>query len=76
MIYMPGLIQYLSDIGKSDRLSLNDTDQNPEEIKLWLPSDVPTDYRPSVCMEGLPSMEDRLHTAQCHDALQGIHHTL
>ncbi|PBK66639.1 hypothetical protein ARMSODRAFT_1021087 [Armillaria solidipes] len=47
-IYMPGLLQYLEDIGESHSLSLEDGDRKPEEIKLWLPSSLPsfaTKYR-------------------------------
>lgn len=75
-IYMPGLIQYLSDVGESNGLALDDPDRNPEEMKLWLLSNIPAKSRVSVCLDGLPSMEDRLHTAQCQDTLQGIRHTL
>ncbi len=75
-IYMPSLLQYLEDIGESHSLSLEDGDRKPEEIKLWLPSSLPSEHRRHICIEGLPSIEDRLQTAQCTDALQGIRHTL
>ncbi len=73
---MPGLLQYLTDIGDSNRTSLEDADHNPEEMKLWLPSEIPSERRHEVCMEGLPAIEDCLRTAQCNDVLQGICHTL
>ncbi|PBK71032.1 hypothetical protein ARMSODRAFT_987945 [Armillaria solidipes] len=75
-IYLLGLLQYLADIHESNGLSLEDTDLNLEAIKLWLPSSVPADSQGSVCIEGLPDMEDRLWTVQCNDALQGIWHML
>ncbi len=73
---MPGLLQYLTDIGDSNRTSLEDADHNHEEMKLWLPSEIPSERRHEVCMEGLPAIEDCLRTAQCNDVLQGICHTL
>ncbi|PBK63848.1 hypothetical protein ARMSODRAFT_990134 [Armillaria solidipes] len=75
-IYMPGLLQYLTDIGDSNGMSLEDADRNPEEMKLWLPSEIPSEWRHEVCVEGLPAIEDRLRMAQCNDALQGIRHAL
>ncbi|PBK79755.1 hypothetical protein ARMGADRAFT_1040561 [Armillaria gallica] len=41
-IYLPRLIQYLTEIGKP---SGDDSDENPEVIKLWLPSNLPKDRR-------------------------------
>ncbi|SJL15740.1 uncharacterized protein ARMOST_19245 [Armillaria ostoyae] len=72
-IYIPGLIQYLTEIGEP---SGEHGDENPEDVKLWLPSHLPGDRRRVVCMEGLPAIEERLRVAQCHDALNGIRHTL
>ncbi|SJL08347.1 uncharacterized protein ARMOST_11710 [Armillaria ostoyae] len=48
----------------------------PEDIKLWLPSSISADHWVSICIEGLLGIEDRLWTAQCNNALQGIRHTL
>ncbi len=70
VIYIPGLVQYLTEIGEP----CSDADKPPENVRL--PSSLPSDQRRSICMEGLPCIEEKLHTAQCHDALNGIHHTL
>ncbi|KAK0215317.1 hypothetical protein EDD85DRAFT_962689 [Armillaria nabsnona] len=75
-IYMPGLIQYLLDIDESNSSSLEDADQNLEDVNLWLPSSIEVSCCVSVCIDGLVEMENRLCTAQCNDALQGIQHTL
>ncbi|KAK0209542.1 hypothetical protein IW262DRAFT_1450772 [Armillaria fumosa] len=75
-IYMPGLVQYLLEIQESSLLVGGDGDEHPEEAKLWMPSDIPVENQRAVCVEGLPSMEDQLRTAQCHDALHGIQHIL
>ncbi|PBK83329.1 hypothetical protein ARMGADRAFT_1048466 [Armillaria gallica] len=73
VIYVPGLVQYLSEVGEP---SGEDRDDNSEDIKLWLPSSLPDNQQRAVCMEGLPCIEERLHMAQCHDTLNGIQHTL
>ncbi|PBK66191.1 hypothetical protein ARMSODRAFT_989543 [Armillaria solidipes] len=64
-IYIPGLVQYLTETGD---LCGNNGDQNPEDVVLWLPSSLPADR--------LPRMEEKFCMAQCHDALNGIWHTL
>ncbi len=43
MFYLPGLVQYLADIGESNSLLLEDADCSPEDTKLWLPSSIPAD---------------------------------
>jgi hypothetical protein len=40
-----------------------------EDIRLFLPSALPTDERMSGCLRGVPDMEARLRKAQCSDAL-------
>ncbi len=75
-IYMLGLPQYLTDIGDSNRMSLENADYNPEEMKLWLLSEIPSERRHEVCLEGLPAIEDCLRMVQCNDVLQGIQHAL
>ncbi len=72
-IYIPGLVQYLTETGD---LCGDNEDQNPEDVTLWLPSSLPADCRRAICMEGLPQMEEKFRMAQCHDALNGIQHTL
>ncbi|KAE9403584.1 hypothetical protein BT96DRAFT_990028 [Gymnopus androsaceus JB14] len=50
----------------------HESDTNPEEAKIWLPSSLTAEERARVCTEGLCDMEIRLHKAHCHDALQGL----
>ncbi|KAE9382337.1 hypothetical protein BT96DRAFT_791181, partial [Gymnopus androsaceus JB14] len=72
-IYMPGLLQLLED----KKLPVaHDSDSNPEEAKIWFPSSLTNRERERVCSEELCDMEVRLRTARCHDALQGLRHTL
>jgi len=49
---------------------------NPEEHELWFPSKIPTADRPTVCQDGLADIEERLRTAQCQDALEGVRNIL
>jgi hypothetical protein len=50
--------------------------RNPEDIQLWLPSTIPAVHRGLVCIPGLAEAEEKLRTAQCHDALDTIRHVL
>ena len=49
---------------------------NPEDTPLSLPSSLPPDRISVVCYPGLPSIEEKLRTAQCYDALEGLRHIL
>ncbi|KAK0214468.1 hypothetical protein IW262DRAFT_1450136 [Armillaria fumosa] len=70
--YMPGLLQFVSETQEVDDSSAGTV---AEEVQLWLPSSILADRRGQVC--GLLSdMEERLHTAQCHDALNSVRHIL
>jgi hypothetical protein len=44
----------------------------PENIKLWLPSALPSTSRDTQCIEGLPELEYQLRYAQATDALHDI----
>jgi hypothetical protein len=68
---MPGLLQYKSNIGVSHIDA-----EHPEDAELWFPSKLPDEARHQVCALDLPSIEDKLRTAQCYDALESIRHTL
>ncbi len=70
---MPGLLQLIT---KSEELDYLSSGVSAEGVKLWLPSSVPADHRGQVCDTLLSDMEGLLHTAQCHDALNSIHHIL
>jgi hypothetical protein len=72
---MPGLLQMLID-DEEELEGVSSEVTNPEDVKLWLPSSVPAHLRQSVCMDGLPEIEERLRTAQCGDAIQSLRHTL
>lgn len=43
-----------------------------ENIKIWMPSDLPASERIDGCKLGLPDMEVRLREAQCSDALDRL----
>ncbi|CAA7268125.1 unnamed protein product [Cyclocybe aegerita] len=70
-IYLPGILQYQADL-QAMNPSLCAAPGYPEDSKLWLPSAVDTQARPRVCLDGLPEIEEKLRTAQCHNALEGI----
>lgn len=74
-IYMPGLLQYQTDIARLATLPPA-TSNHAEDLELYLPSGVATNRRRAVCMENLPAMEERHRTAQCHDTLNTIRNTL
>ena len=63
---MPGLELYLRDNAThGDDVSTS----TPEYIPLHLPSALPSEKRPSVCVPGLAEVEDRLQFAQACEAL-------
>lgn len=43
-----------------------------EDIKLWLPSDLPAAARRAACARGIPELEAKLREAQCIDALDDL----
>jgi len=71
-IYMPGLLQYKSDIHEKSV----PTTKHPEDVKLWLPSKVSKEVQQWVCIQDLPTIEEKLRAAQCYDALDSIRNTL
>jgi hypothetical protein len=72
---MPGLLQYQTDIHGKDGVPLISAEQ-PEDVDLELPSQVPKESRQHVSVQSLPAIEEKLRTAQCHDALDSLRHTL
>jgi hypothetical protein len=74
-IYMPGQLQYKADLQASNG-GLPHVPEHPEEVELWLPSQIPQAARHRVCVEKLPSIEDKLRTAQCYDSLDSLRHIL
>lgn len=72
---MPGLLQYQSDVHGKDGVSPISAER-PEDADLKLPSQVPKESRHQVFVQGLPAVEEKLRTAQCHDALDSLRHIL
>jgi len=71
-IYMPGLLQHRHNVNQTSSASSN----NPEDMELWLPSRLPSTDRERICVAGLVAYEEKLRTAQCHDALDSLRHVL
>ena len=66
-IYMPGLLQYETDLAKGDSTTSTTPNQSPhpEDSVIWLPSRIAVMERARVCRPGLAQMEERLHSGQC-----------
>ncbi|KAL0565660.1 hypothetical protein V5O48_016361 [Marasmius crinis-equi] len=71
-IYMPSLAQYKVD----KKLEDGGEDMVAEEMKVWLPSDIPPDDVSRVCMVEAREAEKKLQFARANDALDGLRHTL
>jgi hypothetical protein len=74
-IYMPGLLQYKFETLGKGNVPTNCT-AHPEDVDLWFPSKLPNEVRQRICTQDLPGIEEKLRTAQCYDALEGIRHVL
>ena len=70
---MPGLVFYHKNSSLPPSMDMS---SNPEDWKLWLPSDISSSKCPGVCIPNLAEIEEKLHTTQCYDALEGICHVL
>jgi hypothetical protein len=68
---MPGLLQYQYDVHGKDGVPLISAER-PEGVDLKLPSQVPKESRQQIFVQGLPAIEEKLRTAQCHDALDTV----
>jgi len=77
-IYMPGLLQYETDLAKGDSNTSTSPNQSPhpEDSIIWLPSRVAVTERARVCRLGLAQMEERLRSGQCRDALENVRQVL
>ncbi|EEB90386.1 hypothetical protein MPER_11415 [Moniliophthora perniciosa FA553] len=69
---MPGLLQHLDDTKQCE----DTLDANPENAKLWLPSELPSDLIDRLCMKDVRQVEAKLQLARCFDSLHGVRHTL
>lgn len=74
-VYIPGLVQLLAEQGTTVA-GVWDSNPNPEEVQLWLPSAIPLERRRAACAEDLPDGELKLRTAQCRSSLQGLRQVL
>lgn len=72
---MPGLLQYSTNKG-CNVASTWESEPKPEDVALWLPSEIAADQRHIVCIEGLADIELKLRTSQCADSLRGLRQVL
>lgn len=72
---MPGALAAIRTEDEA-RSALGAPPSNPENTKLWLPSELPAAERDSGCQGPLPAMECKLREAQCHEALDAIRNRL
>ncbi|KAF9536497.1 hypothetical protein CPC08DRAFT_652100, partial [Agrocybe pediades] len=75
-IYMPGILQYQSDLAALPTESAACPSAHPEDAQIWLPSGVPPAHCANVCQTGLSKIEEKLCDAQLQDALDGLRWTL
>ena len=66
-IYMPGLLQYKTDLARDNSAASPNPNQSPhpEDSVIWLPSHIAAMERVRVCSPGLAQIEARLHSGQC-----------
>lgn len=74
-VYIPGLVQLLAERGENVSGTW-DSDPDPEEVPLWLPSAIPSHRRRAACVEDLPKSELKLRTAQCSSSLHELKQVL
>ena len=68
VLYMPGAVSLFKDTDPSSTL------EHPEDMKIWLSSQLPSASRYESCASSLPLLEFRLHHTQAPDALEEIRH--
>ena len=68
--YMPGALQKIRE--EENRRDLDSPVTQPENVKLWIPSDLSKSERKTGCKKGLASKELQLRRAQCDDALKQV----
>ena len=66
-VYVPGIAHLLDASQEDERFK-----DQPEVLKLWLPSQLSNDVRPVWCLPGIPDLEFRFRYAQASDALAEI----
>ncbi|KAJ7715461.1 hypothetical protein B0H16DRAFT_1667065 [Mycena metata] len=68
--HMPGAIRRLEE--EDERRDADEPAPNPEDIKLWMPSELTSAEREEECAEGLGDREAKLRLAQCTNALDTL----
>ena len=66
VLYMPGAVSLFEDTDPSSTL------ERPEDMKIWLPSQLPSASRYESCASSLPLLEFCLRRTQALDALEEI----
>ncbi|KAL1658415.1 hypothetical protein GGF50DRAFT_92641 [Schizophyllum commune] len=70
-LYMPGAQAWIESAEADSPRAVD-----AEQMKLYMPSDLPASIRRMSCAEGLPEKELKLRVAQAHDFLQAIRRKL
>ncbi|KAJ7019601.1 hypothetical protein C8F04DRAFT_1214300 [Mycena alexandri] len=73
-VYMPAAVRKLE--AAEDARDSELPPLRAEDVKLWLPSELPVEVREDGCRAGLPVMEGRLREGQCRDALVKLRSSL
>ncbi|KAJ7043420.1 hypothetical protein C8F04DRAFT_1207359 [Mycena alexandri] len=73
-VYMPAAVRKLE--AAEDARDSELPPPRAEDVKLWLPSELPVEVREDGCRAGLPAMEGRLREGQCRDALVKLRSSL
>ena len=68
-VYIPGIADLLDSSQEDERLK-----DQPEVLKLWLPSQLSDNDRSAWCLPGISHLEFRFRYAQASDALAELHH--
>ncbi|KAJ7586193.1 hypothetical protein C8J56DRAFT_1052565 [Mycena floridula] len=72
--YMPEAVRAIAK--EEDQRDANAVPPQAEDIKLWLPLEMPLTTRSRGCVKGLVEMELKLRVAQCSDCLESIRNRL
>ena len=67
---MPGAYSLLDEVNPTA------VAETPKEVKIWLPSQLPSGSHDKLCIVDLPRLKFRFRLAQAHDALNLIQHLL
>ncbi|KAL1739935.1 hypothetical protein HDZ31DRAFT_48503, partial [Schizophyllum fasciatum] len=70
-LYMPGAQDYIESCEADIQRAID-----AEQMKIYMPSDLPANIRRMACAEGLPEKELKLRVAQARDLLQSIRRKL